>query len=142
MTDLVRKVTLGRTEVKDHMKFKTGDTVEVHVKVKEGNKERIQIFKGVIIKTQGSGMGRSFTVRKMSDGVGVERTFPYVSPSIADVKVLSHGKVRRSRIYFLRNLRGRAARLETTLVKQEKKVKKTKAEPKAEGKKDEADKEA
>src|SRR5947207_3335190 len=86
MLDLIRRVTLGRTAKKDTNKktmsqFRAGDTVEVYVKVKEGEKERIQIFKGVVIKMQGSGMSRSFTVRKISDGVGVERTFTYVSPT-------------------------------------------------------------
>ena len=120
MTDLVRKVTLGRLG-KDNQKvakgaFKTGDTIGVHVRVKEGDKERIQLFKGVVLKVQGSGMGRSFTVRKMSSGVGVERTFPFASPMIDRIEVLTRGKVRRSRLYFLRNLRGKAAKIESELV--------------------------
>ena len=79
MTDLIRRVTLGRAQSKDLGKFTTGDTVGVHVRVREGDKERIQLFKGIVLKIQGSGMGRSFTVRKMSSGVGVERTFPFTA---------------------------------------------------------------
>lgn len=116
MTDLVRKVTLGRTEAAQLPSFKSGDTVSVSVKVKEGEKERIQIFKGVVLKVQGSGMGRSFTVRKMSSGIGVERTFPFQSPAIAKVEVHSHGKVRQSRIFYLRKLRGKAARIQSDMV--------------------------
>jgi large subunit ribosomal protein L19 len=100
--------------------FNTGDTVTVSVKVKEGEKERIQLFKGTVIKIQGSGEGKSFTVRKMSDGVGVERTWPYSSPAVDSVAVNLKGKVRRSRIYYLRNLKGRAARLTTEIMQQEK----------------------
>ncbi len=96
--------------------FKSGDTVAVHVKVKEGEKERIQIFKGNVIKVQGSGSGRSFTVRKMSGQVGVERTWPFGSPAIAKVELVAVGKVRRSKLFYLRNLRGRAARIESELV--------------------------
>ena len=119
MTDLVRRVTFGRKQQNEIPDFKTGDTVSVHVKVKEGEKERIQIFKGVVLKLQGSGMGRSFTVRKISSGVGVERTFPFETPSIAKVELIARGKIRRSRIYYLRGLKGRAARLESELVRQE-----------------------
>jgi large subunit ribosomal protein L19 len=96
--------------------FKTGDTISVHVKIKEGDKERIQIFKGNVIKVQGSGVGRSFTVRKMSGQFGVERTWPLASPAIDKVEVFSRGKVRRSKIFYLRNLKGRAARIESELV--------------------------
>ncbi len=133
MTDLVRKVTLGRTEAAKLPSFKTGDTVSVSVKVKEGEKERIQIFKGVVLKVQGSGMGRCFTVRKMSSGIGVERTFPFQSPAIAKVEVHSHGKVRKSRIFYLRKLRGKAARIQSDLVVAGK-------APKAEAAKEEASK--
>ena len=91
------------------------------MKVKEGAKERVQLFKGVVIKVQGKAMGRSFTVRKMSSGIGVERTFPFASPAIAKIEVASRGKVRRSKIFYLRKLRGRAARLESELVHAESK---------------------
>lgn len=107
--------------------FKTGDTLSVHVKVKEGEKERIQIFKGTVIKVQGSGFGRSFTVRKMSDGVGVERTWPFSSPAVDKIEVHSVGKVRRSRIFYLRKLKGRAARLESEYAAPAKKIKAEKA---------------
>lgn len=116
MTDIVRRVTLGRHQQQEFDNFKSGDTIGVHAKVKEGNKERIQVFKGLVIKVQGSGMGRSFTVRKVSNGVGVERTFPFTSPSIAKIELFSKGKVRRSRLYYLRKLSGRAARIESELV--------------------------
>lgn len=95
--------------------FKTGDTIEVYVRVKEGEKERIQVFKGLVLKTQGAGAGRSFTVRKITNGVGVERTFPYASPSIEKVRVIAYGQVRRSRLYYIRKLRGKAARIEFEL---------------------------
>ncbi|MEZ4872612.1 MAG: 50S ribosomal protein L19 [Bdellovibrionales bacterium] len=114
--DLVRRVTFDRHDHQDHPKFKTGDTIEVHVKIKEGDKERIQVFKGVVLKLQGSGMGRSFTVRKVASGVGVERTFPFASPSIAKIDLVARGKVRRNKLYYLRGLSGRAAKIESELV--------------------------
>ncbi len=132
ITDIVQRVTFGKHESKKFPKFKSGDTINVHVKVKEGEKERTQVFKGVVIKVQGSAMGRSFTVRKMSSGVGVERTFPFASPAIEKIQLLSRGKVRRSKIFYLRNLRGRAARLESELVHEESQNKKAKAAPKKE----------
>ena len=129
MTDLVRRVTFGKADIKKFPDFKSGDTIHVSVKVKEGNKERIQLFKGLCLKVQNSGMGKSFTVRKMSSGIGVERTFPFASPAIEKIEVISRGKVRRSRLFYLRALRGRAARLESELVHKEgKKSKKAAAE--------------
>ena len=110
--DLVEKVTMGRREKKDLPEFRAGDTVEVFVKVKEGEKERIQAYKGVVIKVQGTGYTRSFTVRKISSGVGVERTFPFYSPAVDSIKLHSRGKVRRSRLFYLRNLKGKKARIE------------------------------
>ncbi len=127
MTDIVQKVTFGKHNTKKFPAFKTGDTISVHVIIKEGEKERTQLFKGVVIKVQGSAMGRSFTVRKMSSGVGVERTFPFASPALEKIEVLSRGKVRRSKIFYLRNLSGRAARLESELVHAESKSKKKEA---------------
>lgn len=118
MTDLIQRVTWKKTKKADHPSFKAGDTVAVSVKVREGEKERIQIFKGVVLKLQGTGSTRSFTVRKMSSGVGVERTFPFQSPSVDKVEVLSHGKVRQGRIYYIRNLRGKAANIESEIVTQ------------------------
>lgn len=119
MTDLVRKATLGKMNSRSLPDFRQGDTISVHVKVKEGGKERVQVYKGIVIKIQGSGAGKSFTVRKISGGVGVERTFPFMSPSIDHVEVQSKGKVRRSRLFFLRALKGRAARIDSELVVKE-----------------------
>jgi large subunit ribosomal protein L19 len=117
MSQLVRRVTLERHTTKKKLPdFTSGDTVGVYVRVKEGEKERVQLFRGVVLKVQGSGMGRSFTVRKISNGVGVERTFPFGSPAIDRVEVVAKGKVRRARLFYLRNLRGRAARLDSELV--------------------------
>ena len=91
--------------------FRSGDTVNVHVKVIEGSKERVQIFKGVVIRRHGGGIGETFTVRKVSFGVGVERTFPVNSPNIDKLEVLSRGKVRRAKLYYLRDLHGKAAKI-------------------------------
>lgn len=96
--------------------FSSGDTVNVYVKVREGEKERVQLYKGVVIKIQGSGVNRSFTVRKMSFGVGVERTFPFMSPAVDRIEVVSEGKVRRSRLFYLRRLKGKAAAIESEMV--------------------------
>ena len=92
--------------------FRPGDTVSVHVRVVEGDKERIQIFQGVVIGRRGGGTRESFTVRKISGGVGVERIFPLHSPSIERIELLRRGKVRRAKLYYLRDLRGKAARIE------------------------------
>ena len=92
--------------------FGPGDTVRVHVKVREGEKERIQVFEGVVIGRRGGGIRESFTVRKVSYSIGVERVFPLHSPSVNRIEVVRHGKVRRAKLYYLRNLKGKAARLE------------------------------
>ena len=94
----------------DVKNFNIGDTVDVHVKIKEGNRERIQIFTGTVIKCQNSGLNETFTVRKISNGVGVERTFPMHSPKIARVEVKREGKVRRAKLYCLRDRVGKAAK--------------------------------
>ena len=91
--------------------FRAGDTIKVHVKVVEGSRSRVQIFQGVVIRVQGSGIGRSFTVRKVSFGVGVERTFPLHSPIFEEIEIVSRGDVRRAKLYYLRNLRGKAAKI-------------------------------
>ena len=91
--------------------FRVGDTVRVHVKVREGEKERIQVFEGVVIRRRGAGMSETFTVRKISYGVGVERTLPVQSPAVTRVEIKRRGFVRRSRLYYLRDLRGKKARL-------------------------------
>jgi large subunit ribosomal protein L19 len=91
--------------------FRAGDTIKVHVKVVEGNRSRVQIFQGVVIRVQGSGVGRTFTVRKVSFGVGVERTFPINSPIFEQIEIVTRGDVRRAKLYYLRNLRGKAAKI-------------------------------
>ncbi len=91
--------------------FRAGDTVKVHVKVVEGNRSRVQIFQGVVTRVQGSGVGRTFTVRKVSFGVGVERTFPLHSPIFDSIEIVTRGDVRRAKLYYLRNLRGKAAKI-------------------------------
>ena len=97
-----------RTDVPD---FRPGDTLKVHVRVKEGNRSRIQVFQGVVIRRQGGGLRETFTVRKVSYGVGVERTFPVHSPSIDKIETVTRGRVRRAKLYYLRDLRGKAARI-------------------------------
>ena len=111
MQELIRRVTLNRNRNYVKSDLRSGDTAEVAIRVKEGEKERIQVFKGTVIKVQGSGMGKSFTVRKISESIGVERTFPYSSPAIESVKLIARGSVRRSRLYYLRKLAGKAARI-------------------------------
>ncbi|TCS93126.1 50S ribosomal protein L19 [Hazenella coriacea] len=96
---------------KDLPQFRAGDTLRVHVKVKEGQRERIQVFEGVVIQRRGGGIEQTFTVRKISYGVGVERTFPLHSPRIDKIEVMRRGKVRRAKLYYLRKLRGKAARI-------------------------------
>lgn len=91
--------------------FRPGDTLKVHVRVKEGNRSRIQVFQGVVIRRQGGGLRETFTVRKVSYGVGVERTFPVHSPSIEKIEPVTRGRVRRAKLYYLRELRGKAARI-------------------------------
>jgi len=95
----------------DHPNFKSGDRVRVHVRVIEGEKERIQIFEGNVISIRGGGISKTFTVRKVSSGVGVERVFPFSSPKIAKVEIIREGKVRRAKLFYLRNLAGKAARI-------------------------------
>ncbi len=95
--------------------FNIGDTVNVHVRIKEGNKERIQVFAGTVIKRQNAGLNETFTVRKISNGVGVERTFPVHSPKIEKVEVTRNGKVRRAKLYYLRDRVGKAAKTKEKL---------------------------
>ena len=95
----------------DIPEFRAGDTLNVHVKVIEGSKERVQVFKGVVIRRQGGGVRETFTVRKISFGVGVERTFPVHSPNLAQIEVVTRGDVRRAKLYYLRELRGKKARI-------------------------------
>ena len=91
--------------------FRPGDSVKVHIRIIEGNKERVQIFEGVVIRRRRGNMGATFTVRKISHGVGVEKTFALHSPRLEKVEIVTRGKVRRSRLYYLRGLRGKAARI-------------------------------
>lgn len=110
-TDIVKLVEATQFRENELPQFEPGDTVAVHARVTEGQKERIQIFQGVVISIRGSGASKSFMVRKISNGVGVERVFPYHSPKIATVEVKRRGRVRRAKLYYLRKLRGKAARI-------------------------------
>ena len=100
---------------KDRPVFAPGDTVKVHVKIKEGDKERVQVFQGTVIGRRGSGTGETFTVRKISAGIGVERIFPLHSPNVAKIEQVRSGQVRRAKLYYLRNLTGKSARIREEL---------------------------
>ena len=106
-TEIIDRDSL-REDVPD---FRPGDTVKVHVRVVEGNRERVQVFQGAVIRRQGVGVRETFTVRKVSFGVGVERTFPVHSPTIAKIEVATHGDVRRAKLYYLRQRSGKAAKI-------------------------------
>ncbi|KAB3535191.1 50S ribosomal protein L19 [Alkaliphilus pronyensis] len=106
--DLINSI-VNKQLKKDIVEFNTGDTVKVHVRIKEGNRERVQIFEGIVIKRQGGGIAETFTVRRISYGVGVERTFPVHSPKVEKIEVISRGKVRRARLFYLRDRVGKAA---------------------------------
>lgn len=110
MQKLIEEITKEQLKT-DLPEFRPGDTVRVHVNIVEGNRERIQVFEGVVIKRRGGGISETFTVRKVSYGVGVERTFPLHTPKIAKIEVMRRGKVRRAKLYYLRALRGKAARI-------------------------------
>jgi large subunit ribosomal protein L19 len=105
---------LNKQQMRELPPFRVGDSVRVHYRITEGDKERVQVFQGTVIRKSGGGLGRTFSVRKRSSGVGVERVFPYHSPRIEKLEVVSHGRVRRSRLYYLRELQGKAARLKGT----------------------------
>jgi large subunit ribosomal protein L19 len=106
--------TIEREQLRlDMPAFRPGDTVKVYLRILEGEKERIQVFQGAVLRLRKGGVNSTFTVRKVSDGVGVERVFPMHSPFIERVEVVTQGKVRRSRLYYLRALRGKAARIKT-----------------------------
>ncbi len=110
MDPLIQELT--KEQLRDDMPdFRAGDTVRVHVRVVEGTHERIQMFEGVVIKRKGAGISATYTVRKMSSGIGVERTFPLNDPRVAKVEVLRHGRVRRAKLYYLRDRHGKAARI-------------------------------
>ncbi len=110
--DLLKVVENQFAVENDYPNFSAGDTITVHYKIKEGNKERIQQYRGVVIQRRGSGIKATFTVRKMSGNIGVERIFPLASPFIDKIEVNKHGRVRRSRIYYLRGLTGKKARIQ------------------------------
>ncbi len=109
--DLMKIVEQEMSVQKEYPEFQSGDTITVHYKIKEGNKERIQQFRGVVIQIKGTGITETFTVRKMSGNVGVERIFPVTSPFIEKIEVNKKGHVRRARIYYLRDLTGKKARI-------------------------------
>ncbi|MFD1394066.1 50S ribosomal protein L19 [Lacticaseibacillus jixianensis] len=110
MNPLIAEITKSqlRTDIPD---FRPGDTVRVHAKIVEGDRERVQLFEGVVIKRRGVGVSATYTVRKVSNGVGVERTFPLHTPRVEKIDVVRHGQVRRAKLYYLRALRGKAARI-------------------------------
>ncbi len=110
MDPLIQEITKEqlRTDIPD---FRPGDSVRVHAKVVEGSRERIQVFDGVVIKRRGAGISETYTVRKISSGVGVERTFPLHTPRVDKIEVTRHGLVRRAKLYYLRNRHGKAARI-------------------------------
>ena len=110
--NIIKKIEQEQLRI-DIPQFKAGDTVKVHQRIIEGGKERIQVFQGVVMRVHRGTTNATFTVRKVSDGVGVERIYPMHSPFIERVEVVSEGRVRRSRIYYLRNLKGKAARIKT-----------------------------
>ena len=108
--NVIEKIDLEQMRF-DMPDFRSGDTVKVHIRIIEGNKERVQVYQGVVIRRKRGNMNASFTVRKISHGVGVEKTFALHSPRIEKVEIVTRGRVRRSRLYYLRNLRGKAARI-------------------------------
>lgn len=110
MDPLIAEVTKDQLK-KDVPAFRAGDTVRVHVRVVEGSHERIQMFQGIVIKRKGTGIGATYTVRRIASGVGVERTFPVNDPRVAKIDVLRHGRVRRAKLYYLRKRHGKAARI-------------------------------
>ncbi|WDF83710.1 50S ribosomal protein L19 [Lacticaseibacillus pabuli] len=110
MNLLIDEIT--KSQLRDDIPdFKAGDTVRVHAKIVEGERERIQLFEGVVVKRRGTGVSATYTVRKISSGVGVERTFPVNTPRVEKIEVIRHGAVRRAKLYYLRALRGKAARI-------------------------------
>jgi large subunit ribosomal protein L19 len=111
-TNIVNEITARQLRT-DIPEFSSGDTIKVYVRIIENKKERNQAFEGVVIMRRGGGVSETFTVRKISSGIGVERTFPVNSPSIAKIEVLRHGKVRRNKITYIRKLSGKAARIKT-----------------------------
>ncbi|MCK4653278.1 MAG: 50S ribosomal protein L19 [Candidatus Cloacimonetes bacterium] len=108
--DLIHEI--GKEQLRtDLPEFRVGDTIKVHYRIKEGSKERIQIFQGIVIQKRGAQISKTFTVRKISDGIGVERIFPFHSPNIQKIEVVRYGRVRRAKLFYLRRAKGKAARV-------------------------------
>ncbi len=116
MSDIIRKIEEGQAK-ETVPAFRVGDTVRVHNLIKEGNRERIQIFEGIVIKIQGTGTRETFTVRKSSGGIGVEKTWPIHSPNVANVEVIRRGKVRRAKLFYLRQRSGKRARVKEIITR-------------------------
>ncbi len=115
MSKILEKIDLEQLKPADQIPdFKVGDTVDVHVRIREGDKERIQVYSGVVIARKGHGARENFTVRRVSYGEGVERVFPLHSPNVAKVEMNRHGKIRRAKLYYLRDLAGKKARIKET----------------------------
>ena len=116
---LIEKITSNqlRNDIPD---FRPGDTVRVHARIVEGSRERIQVFEGVVIKRHGAGISATYTVRKISSGIGVERTFPLHSPRVDKIEVVRYGHVRRNKLYYLRSLNGKAARIKESQIRSRK----------------------
>ncbi|MCD8119088.1 MAG: 50S ribosomal protein L19 [Lachnospiraceae bacterium] len=114
MNDIIKKIEDEQLKT-DIPEFRTGDTVRVHAKIKEGNRERIQVFEGTVLKRQGGGNRETFTVRKTSNGVGVEKTWPLHSPNIEKIEVVRKGKVRRAKLFYLRDRVGKAAKVKEVI---------------------------
>ncbi len=116
MLQTLQRIAKSRIQSSNKVDFNSGDTVNVSVRVREGEKERIQVYTGTVIKIQNAGTNKTFTVRKISDGVGVERTFPFVSPAVEKIEVVARGNVRRAKLYYIRALKGKKARIASDLV--------------------------
>jgi large subunit ribosomal protein L19 len=130
--DIIKNLVQKRFKMAPMPEFRAGDTVQVHVKIVEGEKSRIQIYEGIVIRKKAGGLNSNFTVRKISNNVGVERTFPFYSTAIDKVEVVSRGSARRSRLFYLRELEGKAARIDSELEFTESvKTPKAEAAPKA-----------
>ena len=116
MLQTLQRIAKAKSKQTKQTAVTSGDTVNVYVKVREGEKERTQVYSGTVIKVQGAGSNKTFTVRKISDGVGVERCFPFASPAVEKVELVSRGQVRRAKLYYLRDLKGKKARINSDLV--------------------------
>jgi len=116
MLQTLQRIAKSKSKASKLPAVSSGDTVNVFVKVREGEKERVQVYSGTVIKVQGAGSNRTFTARKISDGVGVERCFPFASPAVEKVELVARGQVRRAKLYYLRNLKGKKARINSDLV--------------------------